>query len=96
MLANSPLNVIVALVPEHTAAVLELVADKAGIALMVILAPLSEPFTGGVLLTILILYPVPFAVAEGMVMLILWLPLPSDETVCKLVGEVKDPEASDS
>lgn len=66
------------------------------VALMVRLVPLSDPLIAGELLTTLILYPEPLPVPEGIVTEILWLPLPSELTVCKSVGEVNEPDASDN
>ena len=70
--------------------------ELVGVPLIDILTPLSAPSTAGELLTTLILYPEPFEVPDGIVTEILWLPLASETTVCKSVGEAKEPEASES
>ena len=58
--------------------------------------PLFAPEIAGLLLTTLILYPVPVLVATGIVTLILCEPLASDVTACKFVGVVNEPLASDN
>lgn len=57
-----------------------------GVPLFVInkLLPLSDPKTEGALLTTLIRYTLPVTVVIGIVTLILWLPLASDTTFCKM------------
>jgi hypothetical protein len=87
--------VIVALLPAHKPAVLALVPDKVGAALIVRLVPLSVPVTAGLLLITLILYPVPETAFAGIVALIVpELALLTNVPIA--VGEAKEPDASDN
>ena len=53
--------------------------------------PLSVPFKTGLSLITLILYPVPSAVLDGIVINMDWLPELFEATVCKSTGVTNEP-----